>query len=665
MFKCLFTSNLISKEIKINLQAQISNNIIRFNSNTDFSDKKINDQIISNNIHTISIENDVSEIKYFLGIEFIKNVNINTDHTVTLSDSLFYGSRNIESVTCTNNIVVGPKCFEQSTIRNIDFTKITEIGEDAFKNCFNIKSANLKSLTSIGNSAFASSGLESVIIPSTISKIPDHCFYQCPNLTNVEFKGPVDIDQYAFADCFQLSNVVPGFEQISHIKYYGFRGCSIHKLKFNDCELGGGVFQNSHVESIDATNLKIASKDFRGCRNLIFVNITGTLEIIDGPPPEVPYYYERSSFGGQERFNYYFPRAFAFEDCVSLQEFKVNACQQIGDSCFRNCLKLKEIKIVSEILGSHSFMNCISLETVDLRTVTQIGDGCFGGYENLKSIIGLETSREYGGNIFSDCPNLVISEVGNVGWEMFSMCHSIINVVFNGNTLEPGAFMNCQSLESFECQTDIGYIPPKCFYGCFRLINVKFSYPIDYFGNFSFFNTSLRNGINFETTYYMGDLAFAYTQLRNVTLYDIAYDCDAKFFHLVNFKVREDLFNDAPFRGCKELTKVIFNCTRIPPMMGFFDDCENLREIEVISDNFINDYGIIYNKDKTILYSFLITNPLESFTVPESVQELYDLAFYRTKYLKNLTCNNILYIKTGAFLKSSLENKYLQILLMI
>ena len=89
MFKCLFTSNLISKEIKINLQAQISNNIIRFNSNTDFSDKKINDQIISNNIHTISIENDVSEIKYFLGIEFIKKVNINTDHVVTLSDSLF------------------------------------------------------------------------------------------------------------------------------------------------------------------------------------------------------------------------------------------------------------------------------------------------------------------------------------------------------------------------------------------------------------------------------------------------------------------------------------------------------------------------------------------------------------------------------------------------
>ncbi|EAY09268.1 cell surface protein, putative [Trichomonas vaginalis G3] len=283
---------MITSEIKLNAQIQINNGKMIFNSIDDFSDARIIEQIKTNNIDTINIENNINEIKYFLGIEFIKNVNINSDQTVTLSDSLFYGSRNIETIICTNNIVVGPKCFEQSTIRNIDFTKITEIGEDAFKNCFNIKSANLKSLISIGNSAFASSGLESVIIPSTISKIPDHCFYQCPNLTNVEFKGPVDIYQYAFADCFQLSNVVPGFEQISHIKHYGFRGCSVHKLKSNDCELGGGVFQNSHVESIDATNLKIASKDFRGCRNLVYVNITGTLEIIDGPPPEVPYYYE-------------------------------------------------------------------------------------------------------------------------------------------------------------------------------------------------------------------------------------------------------------------------------------------------------------------------------------------------------------------------------------
>ncbi|EAY09272.1 hypothetical protein TVAG_133300 [Trichomonas vaginalis G3] len=522
MFKCIFISKLISNEIKLATQVHINSNIMIFNTNDDFSDETIFEQIFTHNIDTMKVQGEISETKYFLGIEFIKKVNINTDHVVILSDSLFYASRNIESVTFTNNIIVGPKCFEQSTIRNIDFTKITEIGEDAFKNCFNIKSANLKSLTSIGNSAFASSGLESVIIPSTISKIPDHCFYQCPNLTNVEFKGPVDIYQYAFADCFQLSNVVPGFEQISHIKHYGFRGCSIHKLKFNDCELGGGVFQNSHVESIDATNLKIASKDFRGCRNLIFVNITGTLEIIDGPPPEVPYYYQ-NNMGLVEIFKFDFPRAFAFEDCVSLQEFKVNACQQFGDSCFRNCLKLKEIKIVSEILGSHSFMNCISLETVDLRTVTQIGDGCFGGYENLKSIIGLETSREYGGNVFSDCPNLVISEVGNAGWEMFSMCHSITSVVFKGTELQNGAFMHCLNLESFECQSNIQSIPEKCFYGCVKLITVILPPSVSMIGNYAFFNTSLRNGFAFDNIRMVGDLSFAYTHLQTVTLFEIRY----------------------------------------------------------------------------------------------------------------------------------------------
>ena len=60
-----------------------------FNTNDDFSDETIFEQIFTHNIDTMKVQGEISETKYFLGIEFIKKVNINTDHVVILSDSLF------------------------------------------------------------------------------------------------------------------------------------------------------------------------------------------------------------------------------------------------------------------------------------------------------------------------------------------------------------------------------------------------------------------------------------------------------------------------------------------------------------------------------------------------------------------------------------------------
>ncbi|EAY09265.1 cell surface protein, putative [Trichomonas vaginalis G3] len=203
-------------------------------------------------------------------------------------------------------------------------------------------------------------------------------------------------------------------------------------------------------------------------------------------------------------------------------------------------------------------MNCVSLESVDLRTVTQIGDGCFGGCENLKSIIGLETSRTYDANVFNDCPNLVISEVGNVGWEMFSMCHSITSVVFKGTELQNGVFMHCLNLESFECQSSFQSIPEKCFYGCIKLITVILPPSVTNIGNYAFFNTSLRNGFTFDSIQKIGDLSFAYTHLQTVTLFEIRYDYYMKYPILMQFKNREYAVYVAPFKCCNDLTKVVF-----------------------------------------------------------------------------------------------------------
>lgn len=270
-------------------------------------------------------------------------------------------------------------------------------------------------------------------------------------------------------------------------------------------------------------------------------------------------------------------------------------------------------------------------------------------------MIGLETEKDYGSNVFSDCPKLVVNELFYVGVEMFSMCNSITSVRFKGSRLERGLFMHCLNLVSFECQGQVNEIPDICFYGCINLVDVVLPPSVETIGNLAFCNTSLKNGFSFQYIRRIGDLSFAYSHLKTVALNNTEYEYHRKEEQFMSDSDRKDIIYVAPFRRCNEITKVAF-LGEYPPMMAFFDECDNIREIEVPTDNFIVDNEIIYDKDKSTIISCSLLCPYESFTVPDTVQNIYNLAFYGTKKLKNLTSNHALEIGIAAFMKSSLEN---------
>lgn len=390
LIKNLLLSGLLINKIKISQAVDLSNGVITINIDDDFDDSSIQDQIFTNNVGKVNVGSSVTELRYFSGIEMIKTFNIQSQNVNKIPDHYFYGSRNIETVTFVNNIVIGVLCFEQSTIKNIDFSKVTEIQSNAFRYCYNIKSINLLQSITLNIYSFAYSGLESVILPDSISLEP-FCFYSCTNLTSIEFKGSCTIGHYAFADCFKLSNVTPSLESIESFGSFSFRGCSIKNVRLGQCELNIGVFQNSKIETVDAIDIKFTSKEFRGCRKLRYVNISGkfitsTDNRYDRPPEYFEYYalnemddILRSYHTIYQAFgNYEFQHALLFEDCISLEVFKANNMPEVIDSCFRNCLKLKEISINAHILSPWAFMNCVSLESINIASVDSIGDGCFG-----------------------------------------------------------------------------------------------------------------------------------------------------------------------------------------------------------------------------------------------------------------------------------------------
>lgn len=104
---------------------------------------------------------------------------------------------------------------------------ITTIGEGAFYRAHHLTSISIpESVTSIGEGAFADSGLHGIGIPGSVKEIGSNAFAYCQYLTGVSIdKGVTKIGSNAFALCIGLSDItIP--DSVTTIGYGAFSQCS-------------------------------------------------------------------------------------------------------------------------------------------------------------------------------------------------------------------------------------------------------------------------------------------------------------------------------------------------------------------------------------------------------------------------------------------------------
>ena len=89
------------------------------------------------------------------------------------------------------------------------FTKSSSVAASQYAQCPNLKSADLTGVTSIGDAAFAYSGLTSVTIPAGCSEIGYIAFGGCSNLTTLTVSdfSWYDANKEPFAECSKLTTV--------------------------------------------------------------------------------------------------------------------------------------------------------------------------------------------------------------------------------------------------------------------------------------------------------------------------------------------------------------------------------------------------------------------------------------------------------------------------
>ncbi len=241
-----------------------------------------------------------------------------------------------------------------------------------------------ESVTSIGDYAFAGTGLTTLTIPESVTTIGESEFYNCTNLTNVLISsGVTSIGDYAFYDCISLTGVtIPA--SVTNIGDYVFFGCTGLTI----LPLASGV-------------QSIGYGEFEACTGLTSVTLPASATNMgDG----------------------------AFYGCTSLTNVTLaSGVQSIGNGEFNGCSKLVSISIPASVtnIGGGAFEGCAGLTTLTIPNgVPGIGAEAFRGCSSLASIT-------------------IAASVTGIGEDAFEGCTSLASVYFQGNApayIDPTAF---------------------------------------------------------------------------------------------------------------------------------------------------------------------------------------------------------------------------------
>ncbi len=287
---------------------------------------------------------------------------------------------------------------------------------------------------------------------------------------------------------------------------------------------------------------------------------------------------------------------YAFFDCGSLTEVTIpDSVTIIGEEAFYFCDSLTNVTFGNSVttIGDWAFGYCCSLTEVTIGdSVTTIGDWAFGYCCSLTEVIIGDSVTTIGDRAFYECDSLtevtIPDSVTTIGYAAFSDCDSLTEVTIGDSVTTIGdyAFSDCDSLKSITIGNSV---------------------------------TTIGNSV---TT--IGNSAF--------------FSCDSLTEVVIGDSVTT--IGDDAFYWCDSLTKVTIPDSVTTIGDSAFCYCDSLTTIAVDENNryFSNDeYGVLFNKDKTTLIQYPIGNQRTAYAIPDSVTTIGDLAFSDCDSLTKVT----------------------------
>ena len=261
----------------------------------------------------------------------------------------------------------------------------------------------------IGDGVFEENkNIQSIIIPSSVTRIGNFSFLSCSSLTAVTLShSVVDIGDWAFGDCTNLNyiNIPNGVKSIGRHAFNGCKNLNSITIPMSVTNIGTGAFSycpslnsinvddcNVVYDSRDNCNAIIESKADRliaGCcstiipHDIIFIGehaFSGCTELNAITLPCNITYIEADAFAGCERLTY-----------MSIP----NSVKNIGDFAFSSCSSLTSVTIPNSVtsIGEYTFHGCLSISSITLGTnLRAIGDFAFANCPEITLLSSLSSN---------------------------------------------------------------------------------------------------------------------------------------------------------------------------------------------------------------------------------------------------------------------------------
>lgn len=493
----------------------------------------------------------------------------------TIGKDCFTGT-DVEEVILPEGVErIEPCAFANCTeLKKINFPETLKvIDHGAFNGCFSLETVILpKVMKEINNYAFYAVGIKHLTLPERISSVGikifaktdietidipkdftlgSEMFEKCQKLHSVNLLGShITIPERCFCDCINLTEI--DITKTALIKDEAFRGCqnlSVSTIPA-DTLVSASAFEETGVTDVIIEDIsKVCNRVFADCNSLKKL----TINVADGPT-SVPSALVKGCknlqtvvFTGRTK-NLTVIEAAAFKETKNLNTVSLpdtiktiskeafydsgienihlpEGLKQVGTMAFaRSGLKDIVIPNKTKRLGEYAFLDCNELTEVTLpESVTKIPSGIFEDCYSLKTVNAPNVNTVCD-HAFYNCKNLETFDFDKLqSLELMAFAYTgIREAVFSDKFSRLGisAFYHCKNLQTVDMKTcKIQEIPYQCFCFCNELKDIQLPQDVTIFDSDCFLRAKF-NKLIINTGTYIGDNAFGKSFINELVFVD-------------------------------------------------------------------------------------------------------------------------------------------------
>ena len=453
---------------------------------------------------------------------------------------------------------------------------VTKIGTRAFALCYRLTDVTIPdSVTSLGDEAFDWCDLTSITIPNGVTRIGNRLFTGNKNLTNVTIPDSVtSIGDYAFYCNYSLSDIILP-DSISSIGYRAFYECySLVGL------------------TIPYSVISIGDESFTGCNNLtlmVFSDSYAEQYCKSGGYSYVLTSQPETLTAGDYQY------ALLEDGTAKIQKYTGNGHELLIPS------ELNGIPVSS--IGKEAFSACTTLTSITIPDgIVAIEEEAFTACDNLISVTIPGSVIEVGDNPFTFCSSLSSIIVSSD----HPVLETVDGILFNKVDHRLICYPPTKAEKKYDIPKGTVIIGDAAFANCFNLFSVYIPDGVTRIGSYAFINCRFLLGVSIpDSVNDLGINPFIGCQLLSASEYPV-------------IKTKDGVISSAVISPDHSALKIMD--------------------------------GSLVSKTAQRLIWYPLTKSNLIYTIPQGITIIGEVAFFNCSHLTNVTIpDGVISIEYGAF----------------